>query len=165
MTPALISDLPLCNTVFVNSVVKWFQSRNNRIWLKRLKEILFKTGNIFLKYFFGMCLVILAVKKERKICLWSATQFYDRCTLFSFCVGGLAPFKEFSLIMKGSLASCVWSLKLCPKGEMIFLFATSASRCGTTSNLFSPFNDFTAHYMHRHVLPYSKANRNSTRGL
>lgn len=60
---------------------------------------------------------------------------------------------------KGFTSKCVWSLKLCPKWEMIFLFATSASRCETTSNLFLSFNDFTAHYMHRHVLPHNAATK------
>lgn len=42
MTPALISDLILCDTVFVNSAVKGLQSRCGGIRLKRLPQILCK---------------------------------------------------------------------------------------------------------------------------
>lgn len=66
---------------------------------------------------FLMRLVILAPKKGGKKNLSFKSD--SVWPLRSFCVGGLSPFKEFSLIIKGLRASCVWSLKLCPTWEII----------------------------------------------
>lgn len=149
MTPALISDLILCNTVFVNSAVKGFQSRYSGIWLKRLPQILCKWDR-FLDVFGD-----LGSKKERKICVFEV--WLSVLTGALFLCGWPCAIQRFFLIINGLLASCVWSLKLCPKWEIISLFTTSASRCRTTSDLFSKLNDFTADCMYGLVLHQSSA--------
>lgn len=110
MKPALISDLIL----FVNSVAKEFQGRNNRIWLKRLTKMLFKWEG-FLDVFgdFGL------KKRKNNLPLKYDSIFWP---VHSFCVGGLAPFKElFSLNNKGFTSKLCLKPKITPKMGNYFL--------------------------------------------
>lgn len=150
MTPALVSDLILCNTVFVNSAVKGFQSRCGGIRLKRLPQILCKRDR-FLDVFGDL----VYKKKERKICVFEV--WLSVLTGALVLCGWPCAIQRVFLIIKGSLASYVWSLKLCPKWEIISLFTSSASRCRTTSDLFSKVNDFTTDCMYGLVLHQSSA--------